>query len=95
MARTEDYIIIKYYERFALELPGIPDAFPAWWRVTVRHNSYGKVAELRPVTRAKALELIRAASLVEVHRDRDGIVFDTPEHGFWRRHAGCRVPSVL
>ena len=30
-----DYIIAKYYERFALNVPGVPDSWPQYLKITV------------------------------------------------------------
>lgn len=94
---TADYIIIKYYESFRVKLPGIPDAFPQWGLVRPRLDSATRreVAELKPIPRAKAMQLIREDGLVEVHRDQDGTVYDKPNKEFWRRHAGIRIPKEL
>ena len=94
-----DILVVKYFERLTLTVPGVPDAWPQWLRVTactVREN-YKSVKRLRTrhISREEARRLIRENGLVEVHSDRDGKVWDMPDKLFQRKHAGIQVPQIV
>lgn len=94
------YLIIKHYERFSLNVPGIPDAWPRWAKITagnvkVDYKTISRV-RLKSLTREQAKELIKEGGLVEVHRDRNGIVYDTPDRAFYNKyHGAIDVPRML
>ena len=93
-----DYIIVKYFEEIALKTKGAKaERFPRWGKVTVQRagkQKGGKQAHLKTITREQARELIARRGLVEVHRDENGIVYDTPDKIFQQANGGgrCYVP---
>ena len=93
-----DYIIVKFFEEMALVTKGEKrEKFPRWGKVTVQRagkQKGGKQAHLKTITREKARELIARRGLVEVHRDENGIVYDTPDKIFQQANGGgrCYVP---
>lgn len=83
-------LVIKYYEKFALPVPGEHDRWPRWGIVKVTPD--GKM-HLKVVERSKAREVIRERGLIESHAsDTFGKVFDTPDKAFQKRYAGISVP---
>ena len=94
-----DILVVKYFERFTLNVPGVPDAWPQWAKITVAtvKENYKPVKRLRTkhISREEARRLIRENGLVEVHSDRDGKVWDTPDKLFQRKHAGIQVPQIV
>lgn len=93
---AQDYIIVKFYEEITLRTAGAKrERFPAWGKVTAQHTGNGKTgrqAHLQRISKEKAHALIARRGLVEVHRDENGIVYDTPDHIFQQANAGCYVP---
>ena len=93
-----DYIIVKFFEEMALVTKGEKrERFPRWGKVTVQRagkQKGGKQAHLKTITRERARELIARRGLVEVHRDENGIVYDTPDKIFQQANGGgrCYVP---
>ena len=93
-----DYIIVKFFEEMALVTKGEKrEKFPRWGKVTVQRagkQKGGKQAHLKTITREQARELIARRGLVEVHRDENGIVYDTPDKIFQQANGGgrCYVP---
>lgn len=93
-----DYIIVKFFEEIALKTKGAKaERFPRWGKVTVQRagkQKGGKQAHLRTITREQARALIARRGLVEVHRDENGIVYDTPDKIFQKANGGgrCYVP---
>ena len=93
-----DYIIVKYFEEMALVTKGEKrEKFPRWGKVTVQRagkQKGGKQAHLKTITREQARALIARRGLVEVHRDENGIVYDTPDKIFQQANGGgrCYVP---
>ena len=93
-----DYIIVKFFEEMALVTKGERrEKFPRWGKVTVQRagkQKGGKQAHLKTITREQARELIARRGLVEVHRDENGIVYDTPDKIFQQANGGgrCYVP---
>ena len=93
-----DYIIVKFFEEMALVTKGEKrEKFPRWGKVTVQRagkQKGGKQAHLKTITREKARELIARRGLVEVHRDENGVVYDTPDKIFQQANGGgrCYVP---
>ena len=93
-----DYIIVKYFEEIALKTKGAKaERFPTWGKVTVQRagkQKGGKQAHLKTITREQARELIARRGLVEVHRDENGVVYDTPDKIFQQANGGgrCYVP---
>ena len=93
-----DYIIVKFFEEMALVTKGEKrEKFPRWGKVTVQRagkQKGGKQAHLKTITREQARELIARRGLVEVHRDENGVVYDTPDKIFQQAHGGgrCYVP---
>ena len=93
-----DYIIVKYFEEIALKTKGAKaERFPTWGKVTIQRTGggkFGKQAHLKTITREQARELIARRGLVEVHRDENGIVYDTPDKIFQKANGGgrCYVP---
>ena len=89
-------LIIKYFEQFALKVPGAPDTYPRWGKVTAKKDQQGnKTIKLKPITRDEAMETIRERGLVEVLRTKDGIVYDTRDGAFKKKARGYYVPSTL
>lgn len=94
------YLIIKHYERFALNVPGIPDSWPRWAKITAgtvkeNHRTIPRV-RLKTLTREQARALIKEGGLVEVFRNRSGIVYDTPDKAFYKKyHGAIDVPRML
>lgn len=96
---ANEFIVIKYFERLSLTVPGVPDAWPQWLRVTactVREN-YKSVRRLRTkhIDRQEALRLIRESGLVLAHEDKNGKVWDTPDKTFQKTYKGVSVPQVV
>lgn len=94
-----NFIVIKYYERLSLNVPGVPDAWPQWLKVTacsVKEN-YKTVTRLRTkhIERQEAMKLIREAGLVLVHEDHDGKVYDTPDMSFKNKYKGIPIPQAI
>ena len=93
-----DYIIVKFFEEIALKTKGAKaERFPTWGKVTIQRTGggkFGKQAHLKTITREQARELIARRGLVEVHRDENGIVYDTPDKIFQKANGGgrCYVP---
>ena len=87
-----DYIIVKFFEEIALKTKGAKaERFPTWGKVTIQRTGggkFGKQAHLARISKEKARALIARRGLVEVHRDENGIVYDTPDKLFQRAH-GC------
>lgn len=94
-----DILVVKYFERFTLNLPGIPDAWPQWAKITVAtvKENYKPVARLRTkhISREEARRLIRENGLVEVYSDKNGKVWDTPDKIFHSNHKGIQVPQIV
>lgn len=92
----KDYLVIKYYERFLLTVPGVPDAWPQWAVVTVgtirENNRPVKAIKLKNIDKQQAMRLIHEGGLVCVEQDESGKVFDTPGRDFQRANKGIRVP---
>jgi len=89
-------LIIKYYEQFTLKVPGVPDAYPRWGKVTAKKDLQGnKTIKLKPITRDEALEAIRERGLVEVLRTKDGVVYDTKDGAFKKKSRGFHIPMNL
>lgn len=89
-------LVIKYFEQFALKVPGIPDAYPQWGLVMVRQNKSGGTVKLKQVTREEAMKEIRENGLVEMFRKpRLGVVFDTPDGAFKKKFGKVSVPYNL
>ena len=93
-----DYIIVKYFEEMALKTKGAQrERFPAWGKVTIQRTGggkFGKQAHLARISKEKARELIARRGLIEVHRDENGVVYDTPDKIFQQANGGgrCYVP---
>ena len=93
-----DYIIVKFFEEMALVTKGEKrEKFPRWGKVTVQRagkQKGGKQAHLKTITREQARELIARRGLVEVHRDENGVVYDTPDKILQQANGGgrCYVP---
>ena len=93
-----DYIIVKFFEEIALKTKGAQrERFPAWGKVTIQRTGggkFGKQAHLARISKEKARALIARRGLVEVHRDENGIVYDTPDKIFQKANGGgrCYVP---
>lgn len=78
-----DYLIIKYYSTLAFPLMGrSQDAFPEWAKVMVRLKYGKRTACLVPLERKDALRIIKDNNMVEVVRNKHGIVYDTPDKSF-------------
>lgn len=94
-----DCLIIKYYERFTLNVPGVPDAWPQWAKISpakIKEN-YKRVTRLRTkhITREEAIQIIRDNGLVKVYDDRNGKIWDTPEKSFQSKYRGIPVPQIV
>ena len=93
-----DYIIVKFFEEIALKTKGAQrERFPAWGKVTIQRTGggkFGKQAHLARISKEKARALIARRGLVEVHRDENGVVYDTPDKIFQQANGGgrCYVP---
>ena len=93
-----DYIIVKFFEEMSFRTKGAQrERFPAWGKVTIQRTGggkFGKQAHLARISKEKARELIARRGLVEVHRDENGVVYDTPDKIFQQAHGGgrCYVP---
>jgi len=95
-----DYIVIRYFSRFVLTLPGIPDAWAEWAKVwvvdTISGQTLGKRVCAKRISRTEARRLIDERGLTESLRTEDGVVFDTPDQKFKQMYGGVsRVPSGL
>lgn len=89
-------LVIKFYEQFALKVPGPPDSFAQWAVVTTgKDRCDWRRLKIKRVERAEALRVIRENRLVETHRDKDGVVFDTADRAFQRFHRGATVPFAI
>ena len=90
-----DYIIVKFFEEMALVTKGEKrEKFPRWGKVTVQRaggSKFGKQAHLSRISKEKARELIARRGLVEVHRDENGVVYDTPDKIFQQANGGGRT----
>lgn len=95
MLMEEDLLIIKFFERFRLNVPGTPDAFPRWGKVTVKSNTRAGTLRLKNIDREEALRIIEERGLVQTHSDRDGAVFDTPGRSFQKKYRRIPVPVLL
>lgn len=94
-----DCLIIKYYERFTLNVPGTPDSWPQWAKITavnVKEN-YKSVTRLRTkhIDRKEASRIIRENGLIEVHSDRNGRIWDTPGKSFQEKYKGVPIPQIV
>lgn len=94
----DSILVIKYFERFSLNVPGTADAWPQWAKITpakVREN-YKSVTRLRlkRIDREEAKRLIRANGLVETFSDKNGKIWDTPDKSFQVRFKGVPVPQL-
>lgn len=93
-----DYIIVKFFEEMALKTKGAKaERFPTWGKVTIQRTGggkFGKQAHLSRISKEKAHALIARRGLVEVHRDENGVVYDTPDKIFQKANGGgrCYVP---
>ena len=93
-----DYIIVKFFEEMSFRTKGAQrERFPAWGKVTIQRTGggkFGKQAHLARISKEKARELIARRGLVEVHRDENGVVYDTPDKIFQQANGGgrCYVP---
>ena len=93
-----DYIIVKFFEEMSFRTKGAQrERYPRWGKVTVQRagkQKGGKQAHLARISKEKARELIARRGLVEVHRDENGIVYDTPDKIFQKANGGgrCYVP---
>ena len=93
-----DYIIVKFFEEMSFRTKGAQrERYPAWGKVTIQRTGggkFGKQAHLKTITREQARELIARRGLVEVHRDENGIVYDTPDKIFQKANGWgrCYVP---
>ena len=90
-----DYIIVKFFEEMSFRTKGAQrERYPAWGKVTIQRTGggkYGKQAHLKTITREQARALIARRGLVEVHRDENGVVYDTPDKIFQKAHGGGRT----
>ena len=84
-------LIIKFFDRFRLNVPGPSDVFPRWAKVSVKDGTL----RFKHIDRESAISLIRENGLVATHSDGDGIVYDTPDRSFQKKHRGIRVPFQL
>ena len=93
-----DYIIVKFFEEMSFRTKGAQrERFPAWGKVTIQRTGggkFGKQAHLARISKEKARALIARRGLVEVHRDENGIVYDTPDKIFQKANGWgrCYVP---
>ena len=93
-----DYIIVKFFEEMSFRTKGAQrERYPAWGKVTIQRTGggkYGKQAHLAHISKEQARALIARRGLVEVHRDENGIVYDTPDKIFQQANGGgrCYVP---
>lgn len=96
---SNNYIIIKFYERMVFQDPAVKaDANPVWAKVVARHRRgvATPVTDLLRISRLEALDIIRRDGLVEVLRNEHGVVFDTPDKAFWKEYHGeIGIPSML
>ncbi len=83
-----DLIVIKYNNRFAFSLPGIPDSHPSW--AIVRPGGEGRVRK-RDVDRREALETIERLGLKLTHENKYGKIWDTPDRDFQKNNHGARL----
>ena len=94
------FLIIKYFESFSLKVPGIPDAWPRWAKVSVGSIKEGNKTiprvRFKLLDRVAAKKLIEENGLVESHRDRNGLVYDTPDRSFYKKyHKALSIPRSL
>ena len=93
-----DYIIVKFFEEMSFRTKGAQrERYPAWGKVTIQRTGggkFGKQAHLARVSKEKARALIARRGLVEVHRDENGVVYDTSDKIFQQANGGgrCYVP---
>ena len=93
-----DYIIVKFFEEMSFRTKGAQrERYPAWGKVTIQRTGggkFGKQAHLARISKEKARALIARRGLVEVHRDENGVVYDTPDKIFQKANGGgrCYVP---
>lgn len=89
-------LVIKYFEKFALTVPGVPDAYPVWAAITVRSGKNGDYMRLKRISRAEAMRLIEENGLVETfQKPKLGVVFDTPAGAFKKKYRKISVPYNL
>lgn len=89
-------LVIKYFEKFALTVPGVPDAYPAWAAITVRTGKNGAYMRFKRIGRAEAMKLIEENDLVEAfHKAKVGTVYDTPDGAFKKKYGKMAVPYNL
>lgn len=90
-----DYIIVKFFEEMSFRTKGAQrERYPAWGKVTIQRTGggkFGKQAHLARISKEKARALIARRGLVEVHRDENGIVYDTPDKIFQKANGGGRT----
>ena len=95
----EPIIIIKFFERLALKVPGTPDAWPQWAKVTaVSVKENGKRitrARVKRIEKDEAMMLIRDNGLVKVFDDNDGRIWDTPGQSFRAKYSGISIPQLI
>ena len=93
-----DYIIVKFFEEMSFRTKGAQrERYPAWGKVTIQRTGggkFGKQAHLARISKEKAHALIARRGLIEVHRDENGVVYDTPDKIFQQANGGgrCYVP---
>lgn len=88
-------LIIKYYEVFTLHFRGAPDAFPQWLKVWPDEKKKGRL-KTKHISKEEAMAAIREEGLVEVHKDKDGKVWDTPDRAFQKKYKGrVEIPLVV
>lgn len=96
---SKDIIVVKYYETFTFKVPGIPDFWPRWGVAYIGRDriksKYDKRVHLKPITKKKAMTLIKDNGLVETHRDHDGVIYDTPNQDFKRKGQNVNIPLRL
>lgn len=86
-----DHIIIKYYEKFSMNLPGIPDRWTRYAKVTVAN---GKKIRAKEIDRKEAMDTIRKEGLALVHVDTQyGKIWDTPGKSFQKKYKGIAIPN--
>lgn len=91
----KDFIIIKFYEQFALKMPGVPDSFTQWAVISARKDRSGNTKlRFKRLEHREAMGIVRENGLVEVLRNKQGVIFDTKKMTFQKRYHGLPLPEI-
>lgn len=91
-----EIIVIKFYEKLVLKVPGTQDAFTQWAVVSATKDKDGNnKLKTRRIDHREAIRLIKENDLVEALRNKDGVVFDTKDNDFQKKYKGVPIPMFV